>query len=48
MLQKEEQEDTENYLVAQYEPTLTQQLKPCIAFQWQGWLWEQRQKIRAQ
>ena len=35
MLQKEEQEDTENSLVAQYEPAVSRQLKSCIAFRWQ-------------
>lgn len=34
MLQKEK-EDTENSLVAQYEPAVSWQLKSCIAFRWQ-------------
>lgn len=32
VLQKEEQEDAENSLVAQYEPAVSRQLKSCVAF----------------
>lgn len=35
MLQKEKWEDTENALVAQDEPAVSRQLKPCVTFRWQ-------------